>query len=40
MPATIAKGKRTEVAGMALLRFLRHHDQKIPDGDDARETIQ
>ena len=37
MPAKSAKGSEV---GAALLRFLRRHDQKIPDGDDAREVIQ
>ena len=40
MPAN-AKGKGTdvEVAGRALLRFLRRHDQNVPEGDDAREAL-
>ena len=38
MPAKVKVKGTTEVAaaGAALLRFLRRHDQKIPDADDAR----
>ena len=37
---TMVTPKVTTLTSAALLRFLRRHDQKIPDGDDLRSAMR